>query len=440
VNASGRYRPWGGYPQANHKRVVRLKWRNERLPAIDDGRCLAFGNGRSYGDSCLNEGGTLLDTRLLDRFVSLDSITGVLSCESGVLLSEILAVTLPKGWFLGVTPGTQFVTLGGAIANDVHGKNHHRAGTFGHQLRSFELLRSDGSRLTCSAGQNAKLFRATIGGLGLTGLITRAQISLKPVKGPFIDQEILPFANIDEFFRLAAETDQRFEHTVAWVDCAAAGPQLGRGILMCGNHAEAPAESGRGPGHRLSFPFTPAVSLVNGLSLRLFNELYYSLQHRRAGKSRIHYRPFFYPLDNILSWNRMYGPKGFFQYQCAVPLAQGEAAVRELLARIGRSGTGSFLAVLKRFGNRPPAGLLSFPREGYTLALDFPNHGATTLALLESLDEVTRQVRGAVYPAKDARMSAESFQLYYPQWRDFARYVDPSFSSSFWRRVTGSSP
>jgi FAD/FMN-containing dehydrogenase len=423
-----------------HKDIFPARWPTDPLAGKGDvsgGSLLPFGNGRSYGDSCLNDGGSLIDARPLDRFVSFDAQSGLLHCEAGVLLSEILALTVPRGWFLPVTPGTQFVTLGGAIANDVHGKNHHRAGSFGNHVESLELLRSDGSRRHCSPGQNEGLFGATIGGLGLTGLITRAGIRLKPVAGPFIDQALVPFASIHDFFALAAGTDEQFEHTVAWVDCSAAGSSLGRGILMCGNHASRPSTGESGSRHLLSIPVTPPVSLIGSWSLKLFNGLYFRLQRRKQGRSQVHYRPFFYPLDNILSWNRIYGPRGFFQYQCAVPFGRGEAAIREMLERIGRSGAGSFLAVLKRFGGIQSPGILSFPRQGYTLALDFPNHGDRTLSLLESLDDVTREAGGAVYPAKDARMSPESFQTYYPQWRVFAGHKDPAFSSSFWRRVTG---
>lgn len=437
--SSSRYRPWGNYPIVDHAEIEHMRWHNEPLPAAPAGlSCLPFGNGRSYGDCCVNADNCLIDARGMDRFIAFDRSSGRLECEAGVLLSEILELALPSGWFLPVTPGTQFVTVGGAIANDVHGKNHHRNGTFGHHVLEFELARTDGSRQRLTPDDDAELFRATVGGLGLTGLITRATIQLKPVAGPWIDQSLIAFANLDEFCSRSAESDQGFEHTVAWVDCIASGPKLGRGLMMCGDHADAPPNDAPSAGKRMNFPLTPPISLVNGISLRMFNELYYRVKGRQAGDSRMHYQPFFYPLDNILNWNRMYGPKGFFQYQNVVPLEGGQEAMREMLERIGRSGQGSFLAVLKRFGDQPAAGMLSFPRPGYTLALDFPNRGARTLRLLESLDEVTRQCGGAVYPAKDARMSAASFQAYYPEWERFSKHIDPGFSSSFWRRVTES--
>jgi FAD/FMN-containing dehydrogenase len=398
--------------------------------------CLPFGHGRSYGDVCLNNDGGLLLTRGLDRFIAFDPATGVLRAEAGILLSEILALIIPQGWFLPVTPGTQFVTLGGAIANDVHGKNHHVTGSFGCQVREFELLRSDASRRICSPTENSDWFQATVGGLGLTGLITWVEIQLQRIANPWILAENRRFANLDEFLALDAEYEARYPYIVSWIDCAATGNTLGRGIYLAGMHAP-PGLLKSSPTERraLTVPFAPPFSLVNGLSVGGFNRLYYHLP--RPARGLTPYQPFFYPLDNLLHWNRLYGPHGFFQYQCVIPPANAREALREILARIAASGQGSMLAVLKRFGEKTSGGLLSFPRPGVTLALDFPNRGQPTLDLLERLDEVTRQAGGAVYPAKDARMSGASFRQYFPQWRKFSEYMDPRFSSSFWRRVMG---
>jgi len=399
---------------------------------------LAFGNGRSYGDVCLNDKGTLLSTRGLDRFIAFDPASGVLECEAGVLLKEIIDQFLPCGWFPPVSPGTAFVTVGGAIANDVHGKNHHRAGSFGNHVLEFELQRSDGRVLRCTPNMNREWFAATIGGLGLTGLIRKVKMQLRRVPGPWIRGDSHRFANLREFFQLARESDEDYEYTVAWIDCSAAGAHLGRGVFMRGNHlasAESPKVSAP-----LKMPLTPPFSLVNGLSLKLFNQLYFHRPSAQQDDALWHYRPFFYPLDSILEWNRMYGPNGFFQYQCVVPPDAAEPALKDMLAQIASSAMGSFLVVLKNFGTLPSLGMLSFPRPGATLALDFPNRGPKTLQLLESLDAITRNARGAVYPAKDARMSAASFQQYFPAWREFQAYIDPKFSSSFWRRVTGISP
>jgi len=399
---------------------------------------LPYGNGRSYGDSCQNDDGTLLLARGLDRFIAFDPMTGVLDCEAGVSLSEIIDLVLRSGWFPPVTPGTRFITVGGAIANDVHGKNHHRAASFGNHVLEFELLRSDGQVLRCSPTQNRDWFAATIGGLGLTGLIRRVRLQLKRVSGRWICGDSQRFQSISEFFAISAASDPDHEYTVAWIDCSASGSKLGRGIFIRGNHAVATATVAERA--RFRVPITPPVSLVNRASLSLFNSFYFNRPAAQIENGLWHYQPFFYPLDAVLEWNRMYGPRGFFQYQCAVPMQGAAEALEEMLRRIGKSGQGSFLVVLKTFGDLPALGMMSFPRPGVTLALDFPNRGETTLALLESLDDITRSVGGSVYPAKDARMSAAAFQQYFPMWRAFAAYVDPRFSSSFWRRVTQEQP
>ncbi|MBT8440504.1 MAG: FAD-binding oxidoreductase [Gammaproteobacteria bacterium] len=416
-----------------------LYWGDDPLPmdGFEDKPILPFGNGRSYGDVCLNEGGILLDCRHMDRFISFDTEAGILRCEAGILLFEILQLTVPSGWFLPVTPGTQFVTVGGAIANDVHGKNHHKAGTFGRYVRCFELLRSDGKRTICSKDENTDFFKATIGGLGLTGVITWVEIQLHHINNPYIDQEVIRYRNLDEFFALARESDQAYEHTVAWVDCLAKGKQLGRGLFIRGNYTEhIEGKLSKPSTMRLTFPVDPPFALINGLTLKVFNSLYYRKQWSKRVKSMVYYEPFFYPLDAIYAWNKLYGSKGFFQYQCAVPTDQMKDAIREILERIGKAGIGSFLAVLKLFGDKPSPGLLSFPMPGATLALDFPNNGARTLRLLDQLDGVTRESGGRVYPAKDARMRPEDFQAGYQQWKTMEAYIDPHISSSFWRRVT----
>lgn len=407
------------------------------LPPETSVPVLPYGMGRSYGDSCLNNGGVLIESSSLKHFISFDDATGVLRCESGVSLADILSLIVPRGWFLPVTPGTRFVSVGGAIANDVHGKNHHRAGTFGCYVRRFELLRSDGSRIECSPEENAGLYSATIGGLGLTGLITWAEIQLKPVVNPYLQEETLRFKSIDEFFLLNRDSETNYEYTVAWIDCVAKGKSLGRGAFYRANHhgSASPQHRPAAPKSTMTFPFTPPISLVNKLSLKAFNSAYFRMQPQRRSRT-VHYQPFFYPLDSILNWNRMYGPKGMLQYQCVVPESEGQEVFREMLQTISDSGSGSFLAVLKMFGNKPSPGMLSFPRPGITLALDFPNTPAT-FKLLDRLDALTCEAGGCVYPAKDARMSKESFQAYFPEWQAFSEYIDPRFSSGFWRRVTG---
>jgi FAD/FMN-containing dehydrogenase len=424
---------WGRYPPATPAAVQRLTDRMAPLPRADR-PILVYGNGRSYGDACLNDGGLVLLGRGLDHFIAFDPATGVLRAESGVLLSEVLAVTVPLGWFLPVTPGTRFVTLGGAVANDVHGKNHHRAGTFGGHVRALELVRSDGERRRCTPTESPDWLAATIGGLGLTGLITWVEIQLDRIPGPWIQAESRRFGDLADFLWLSEAADRTDAFTVAWVDCVARGKSLGRGILLQGRFAPAAAGRGTPPKThgRLSVPFTPPFSLINPLSLKAFNAVYY---RKPEGAFLTHYAPFFYPLDGIGHWNRIYGPKGFLQYQCVLPPQAAEPALRELLARVARSGQGSFLAVLKRFGERPSPGLLSFPRPGITVALDFPCQGRSTLHLLESLDAVVAEAGGALYPAKDARMSPAMFRQSFPALERFLPFVDPGFSSGFWRRV-----
>jgi FAD/FMN-containing dehydrogenase len=416
-----------------------MNWRSSLLPVgvQEDKYFLPFGNGRSYGDSCLNDGGVLLDARGLDRFVSLDAEKGILCCEGGTLLCDAFPFIIPEGWFVPVTPGTKLVTIGGAIANDVHGKNHHRAGSFGCHVRRFELLRSDGKRLLCSPEENPDLFKATIGGLGLTGVIIWAEIQLKQIQGASVAAEYIRFSNLNEFFELSARSDCDYEYTVGWVDCMAEGEALGRGVFIRGNHAASPLYKTYSTAPALvNVPFDLPSKLVNAFGIRLFNFAYYHRHLRKHSRGTVPLEQFFYPLDAIENWNRAYGRRGLLQYQCVVPPEDGVSVIRKILENISHAQEGSFLCVLKVFGDRPSPGLLSFPRKGFTLALDFPNRGQGTFKLLDRIDEIVQQAGGAVYPAKDARMSAQSFQRYFPQWKTFSAYIDPQFSSSFWRRVT----
>jgi len=427
---------WGRYPRAKDSRVIPLNWSTDRLPNSANDKLLPFGMGRSYGDSCLNEGGTLLATKGLDRFLQFDPQSGVLRCEAGVSLDEVLQFAVPRGWFLPTSPGTKFITIGGAIANDIHGKNHHRAGTFGCHVSRFELIRSDGSRLECSATQNPELFSSTIGGLGLTGLITWVEFQLRPITSSMIDMESIKFQSLDEFVELSGESDRAFEYTVAWLDCLARGPKQGRGIFMRGNHLE--SKTGKIEichRLRLAVPFEMPAFVLNGHLMKMFNSFYYSKQGAVKRSTTVHYEPFFYPLDSIANWNLMYGRDGFFQYQLVVPQSRREA-VAEILDRVVQSRQGTFLAVLKTFGPIKSPGLLSFPQAGITLALDFANRGQKTARLFDALDSIVLGAGGRLYPAKDARMPAHVFQQGFPQWKIFSQYLDPAFSSSFWRRVT----
>jgi FAD/FMN-containing dehydrogenase len=425
---------WGNALHGSHVVVVPRN-RFEAFPETPGAdSALPFGQGRSYGDSCLNIGGALVSSRQLDHFIEFDPDKGTLKCEGGVLLADILELVVPRGWFLPVVPGTQNVTVGGAIANDVHGKNHHRAGTFGCHVLQFELLRSTGERLTCSPSSNASWFAATIGGLGLTGMIVSAELQLRAIPGPGVRVESLRFEQLEDFFELSEDSADPYEYTVAWIDCLARGRHLGRGIFQRANHCALDASRTRAPA-RLSLPVSLPFSLVNPLSLRVFNAIHY---HRAGATSRCTVDPFesfFFPLDRIEHWNRLYGAKGFHQYQCVVPVAVARDAIRLLLGIISTQGIGSFLAVLKQCGPATSCGLLSFPMEGTTLALDFPA-GTETTRLFERLDEVVIQAGGRLYPAKDSRMPAHLFQSGYPRWRELASFRDPRCQSTFWRRVT----
>ena len=405
----------------------------QSLPATP---MLPVGAGRSYGDVCLLDHGTLLTTRSLDRFCHFDPATGILRCEAGATLAEILEFAVPRGFFLPVTPGTKYVTVGGAIANDVHGKNHHLVGTFGRHLLRFELLRSDGTRLLCSPAQNPEWFRATIGGMGLTGLISWAEIRLRPIVSRQIRYQGTKFVGVEEFVDLSRAAAHS-EYTVAWLDCVARGRNFARGIFMQGQHSEEPQPLRASKPARLTFPIDLPEFALNPFSVGLFNALYYNKQLAKQKTGLVDYEPFFYPLDSVLQWNRIYGKSGLLQFQCVIPWEHGtQSGIVRILEAITASGLASFLAVLKVFGDKPSPGLLSFPMPGITLALDFPIRQQLSFALFDRLARITLEHGGKLYPAKDARMTAPQFQAFYPQWREFAQYVDPRFSSAFWQRVT----
>lgn len=395
---------------------------------------LPVGIRRSYGDVCLNAGGRLLETGHLDRFISADWQTGVITVEAGITIDELLRVTVPKGWFVPVTPGTKFVTLGGAVANDVHGKNHHQKGTFGRYVRRLHLARSDGAIVETSRDEMPDLFAATIGGLGLTGVIVRVEFELLRIGSAYLDVETLSMASIDDFFRISAESEA-WPYTVAWADCFATGSAIGRGLYMRGR----PLDDGVldvHPDPKVAVPFTAPSMLLNPLTIRSFNAFYRRVA-AHEGPARQHYEKFFYPLDAVGSWNKLYGARGFYQFQCVVPMAGGADVVRRMLQTAAEARQGSFLVVVKTFGNLASPGILSFPKEGVTLTLDFPNKGDNTGQLMARLNAMAIDAGGRMYPAKDATMTAEQFQSSYPRWQELERQRDPAIMSDFWRRVTG---
>jgi FAD/FMN-containing dehydrogenase len=431
----GSYHSWGGHFLARHRGVYRPSWADEFSRFDDaDAPVLAFGLGRSYGDSCLNDGGYLIDISAMDQVLSFDPASGLLRCAAGMSLAKILQMIVPRGWFLPVTPGTKFVTIAGAIANDVHGKNHHCAGTFGCHVTQLEIMRSDGTRLRCSPSHNAEWFAATIGGLGLTGIILWAEIQLTKITSRKIAVVNRTFRSLHEFLDLTVESEgQGFDFTVAWIDCLA-GPNA-RGILLSGKHAESGELFGKdAAGGKLRVPFAFPEFALNRVSVKAFNTLYYVLNAAKKGTRYVDYDPFFYPLDAVRDWNRIYGKRGLLQYQCVVPLAESDA-FQEIMRAISDSGAGSFLGVIKKFGDLPSPGLMSFPRPGLTLALDFPFRGDRTLRLFDRLDGIVLQAHGALYPAKDARMSRGMFEASYPRLQQFRSFVDPHLSSGFWRRM-----
>lgn len=428
---------WGRVVKATHL-VARPRFTDEIEGLLagfsPDLPGLAVGLRRSYGDSNLNPGGRVIDMSALDRLIAFDRETGVMRAEAGVSLSQALQVLVPAGWFLPTTPGTRFVTLGGAVANDVHGKNHHAAGTFGASVSRLKLHRTDGSSPELSPGD--PLFHATVGGLGLTGVIEWVEFRAVPIPSSDLDAEDTAFEHVSAYFDIAAAKKDQFEHTMAWVDCSAGGARLGRGILSSANwsahgdlkpHREEP---------RKKMPMDAPGFALNALTVRAFNSIRHDLKTMRAGPYRTHYEPFLYPLDAIGHWNRLYGADGFYQYQCVLPPETAREGTIALLKTIVMSGQGSPLAVLKDFGSNPPVGLLSFPREGTTLAVDFRNQGEPTLKLMADLDRIVEDAGGRLYPAKDGRIPAAVFQAGFPKWKEFRDHVDPGLSSAFWRRVS----
>jgi len=380
---------------------------------------IARGNGRAYGDSALNKD-CVISTLKSDRILSFDPGTGTIVCEAGLLLDDLLEFAVPRGFFPPVVPGTKFVTVGGMIAADVHGKNHHGAGSFSAHVDWLELLLPDGTIVTASRMSAPDLFAATCGGMGLTGLILSLSFRLMRIPSAAIRQETLRTGSLSETLALI-EASSDWRYTVAWVDSLARGSQLGRAVLHRGDHAR-PDETGamRAPNRKrtkIRVPFDPPSGLLNAWTVQLFNALYY--RRNRPGAAVVDYDAYFFPLDGVLGWNRLYGSRGFLQYQCVIPRRTAETALHEILELITASRQGSFLTVLKLLG---PEGLgpLSFPLEGYTLAMDFPNVPATH-SLFAALDQVVRKHSGRLYLAKDARMSRELLESGYPRLTEFLR-------------------
>ncbi|WP_304344632.1 FAD-binding oxidoreductase [Chryseobacterium koreense] len=423
---------WGNFPVVEKEIRSDDSLKKIREFVKNHNEVIARGNGRCYGDAALSE--HIFSTKRLNKFISFDRLNGIIECESGVLLSEVLEVVVPQGYFLYVTPGTKFISIGGAIASDVHGKNHHAEGCFSEYVLEFSLLNENGEILNCSRTENAEKFWATIGGMGLTGIILSAKFKLKNIETAYIRQESIKAENLDEIFRLFEESES-WTYSVAWIDCLQTGKNIGRSILMRGEHAfrhQLPKNLLDNP-LRLRPKLSPTVPfyfpnfVLNNFTVKLFNMLYFKKQRAKEVKSYIDYETFFYPLDAINDWNRIYGKSGFIQYQMVIPKAKGKEGMRRILETIAKSGNGSFLAVLKLFGENNPEAYNSFPFEGYTLALDFKVNSKLK-DLVQKLDEIVEEFGGRIYLTKDA-MSKSSLTNY------LQNVQNPKFVSLQYKRI-----
>ncbi|HRG09736.1 MAG TPA: FAD-binding oxidoreductase [Cyclobacteriaceae bacterium] len=429
---------WNNYPIEKSKVSSPVFAQDFDKPLADNSSFIVRGNGRCYGDASL--GSSILSSLKFNRILSFDPTQGIITCQSGLMLSEILELVMPAGWFLPVTPGTRFITVGGAVASDVHGKNHHKDGSFSQHIIALKILTPTGSVILCSTTENSEYFWFTCGGMGLTGIILEVTFGLKKIETGFIKQVQVKANGLDEVLDLF-EQYSHYTYSVAWIDCLKTGSHFGRSILMVGEHA-AVAELNGGRLHpkkpfTLSVPFNFPSFVLNGLSVKAFNAVYYGKNYTREMHSITSYEKFFYPLDAILHWNRIYGSNGFVQYQFVIPKQVGKAGIREILKRISAKGWGSFLAVLKLFGTQQ--GPMSFNMEGYTLALDIPIN-AKLFSFLDELDLMVKEYGGRIYLTKDARMKAEIFHSTYPNASAFSAFlnkIDPhkKIVSSLSRRL-----
>ncbi len=405
---------WGQYPYVHADVKTPSK---EELPVLEFKSYIPRGLGRSYGDSALAS--AVVTSKKLKHFIAFDKDKGLLTCDAGVSLDEILRIFVPQGWFLQVTPGTKFVSVGGAIASDVHGKNHHIDGCFSEFVQSITLVINN-QEVQCSREVNSELFYATCGGMGLTGMIVNATIQLRKVKSAYIKQKTIKTNNLKDTLAVFEE-HQSSTYSVAWIDCLSDGAEFGRSLVMLGEHAEQGSLEVHQSG-KLTIPCNLPSQLLNKYSIQSFNFLYYHRIRNRETNDFLHYDPFFYPLDGINNWNRMYGKNGFTQYQFVIPKEAGYEGLSEILKAIVSSKQGSFLAVLKIFGkeNNSP---LSFPMEGFTLALDF-KISDSLFPFLNKLDDIVKKYKGRLYLAKDARMSESTFKTGYPRWEQFQKVRD----------------
>lgn len=422
---------WGRFPvvEAN---VARPERRADVIRAVTETNgsgLLAYGLGRSYGDAALLKDGRVVVTERLDRMLAFDEATGWLTAEAGVSLSDILETFVPRGWFLPVTPGTRFVTLGGALAADVHGKDHGSRGCFSNHVRAFDLVVGDGSVVTVTRESEPELFQATAGGMGLTGVILAMEVQLRRIANPFIACDTIRTESLDHFF----EVSQGHDHaaTVTWIDCITKGKAMGRGVYTGGDFAPAdaplPAEGVLSKAKKaldpvMEVPINAPGWALNGMTIKAFNEAVFRKEKPGKHFAYVHYESFYYPLDFMRSWNKIYGKRGFLQYQFALPPDPEHRVMRTLLDQITRTNRG-FLAVIKEFGDSDNGGL-SFPMPGATLAVDFPNYGEPLMKVLDRLDDIVAEAGGRIYLAKDARLSRANFRRMYPRWEQWKAVRD----------------
>ena len=425
---------WGMYPKVKNT-VFKFDTKKTLRKIINEhDKLIPCGNGRSYGDSALNS--NIVDVRSKNYFIDFNEEIGLLHVQAGVLLSEILESFVPRGWFLKVTPGTKFITVGGAIASDIHGKNHHIEGCFSECIKEFKIMLADGEVVTCSKEATPNLFKATCGGQGLTGIILDAKIYLKKINSQYINQTTIKTKNLKETFKAFEEYQDR-PYSVAWIDCLAKGNKIGKCLLMVGDFRD-DGKLDYKVKRQKNIPFNFPSFVLNNWSVRVFNWLYYRKVKQRISKQIVDIDTFFYPLDAIGHWNHIYGKNGFTQYQFILPKESSYEGLEEVLTAISKSGKGSFLAVLKLYG-KANDNYLSFPMEGYSLALDFKIEKGL-FDLLNKLDEIVVKYKGRIYLAKDARVSQETFEKGYPKIESFRQYrkenkMDSKFQSLQSKRV-----
>ncbi len=434
---------FGKYPKT-HSRVSRPANLREIKDCLSAGAVTPRGLGRSYGDAAISNSGIVAESLLMNKFLSFDESSGILYCEAGVSYKDLLDTFTIRGWFPYVTPGTKYVTIGGAIASDVHGKNHHKEGSFSNFLISMRILVSSGEVIECSRENNADLFWATIGGMGLTGFILDAKFKLRKIDSPYMTNRVLKLRNLTQLFEKVEEFDEDYIYSVAWMDIVASGSKYGRNILMLGNHAGNEELNSRLQvkskekyvEKKISVPFEIPFTTLNKVSISLFNSAFY--MKARTKEDFQHYDKYFYPLDFILNWNHIYSKSGLIQYQLNIPEDRGQEAVDKVLKKVVEFGGGSFLAVLKKMGDQD--GILSFPFKGYTLSMDFPVKKGV-IKMCRQLDEIVLDYGGRTYLTKDSILDEATFKKMYSglweKWMEIKHKYDPEnkFSSSLARRI-----